>query len=200
MAKPKDIEILEKAEVYRGYFRIDRYRLRHGLFAGGMSKPVSREVFERGHAVGLLPYDPVRDSVVLIEQFRAGAYAAGMEPWLTEIVAGIIEPGETPEDVAKREALEEAGLTVAELWPVIRYIASPGGASETCRVFVGRVDTSGAGGIHGLNSEDEDIRVRVYPWTDTARLLNEGRIVNALGLVALQWFALHRDEVRARWR
>jgi ADP-ribose pyrophosphatase len=198
--KPKDVEILEKAEVYRGYFRIDRYRLKHGLFAGGMSKPVSREVFERGHAVGLLPYDPVRDAVVLIEQFRAGAYAAGMEPWLTEIVAGIIEPGETPEDVAKREALEEAGLTVAELWPVIRYIASPGGASETCRVFVGRVDAGGAHGIHGLNSEDEDIRVRVYPWAKAARLLEDGRIVNALGLVALQWFALHRDEVRARWR
>lgn len=199
MSDPKDIEILEKDTVYRGYFRIDRYRLKHGLFAGGMSKPVSREVFERGHAVGLLPYDPVHDAVVLLEQFRVGAYAAGMTPWLIEIVAGIIEEGETPEDVAKREALEEADLIVAELWPVIRYIASPGGASETCQVFIGRVDANGAGGIHGLNSEDEDIRVRVYPWKDVLRLLDEGRIVNALGLVALQWFALHRDEVRARW-
>jgi ADP-ribose pyrophosphatase len=200
MSKPKDIEILKKAEVYRGYFRIDRYLLKHELFAGGMSKPVSREVFERGHAVGLLPYDPVRDSVVLLEQFRAGAYAAGMEPWLTEIVAGIIEPGETPEDVAKREALEEAGLTVSALWPVIRYIASPGGASETCRVFIGRIDANGVGGIHGLNSEDEDIRVRVYPWADAVRLLEDGGIVNALGIIALQWFALHRDEVRAQWK
>jgi len=200
MSKPKDIEILDKTTFYQCYFRVDRYRLRHELFAGGMSKPIMREVFERGHAVGLLPYDPVRDAVVLIEQFRVGAYAGGMEPWLTEIIAGIIEPDETPEDVARREALEEAGLTVSALWPICRYVGSPGGASETVRLFLGRVDSGSAGGIHGLNAEDEDIRVRAMPWSDAARLLEDGKIVNALGLVALQWLALHRDDVRARWR
>ena len=105
-----DVEIIERATVYQGYFRVDRYRLRHSLFAGGMSAPIEREIFERGHAVAVLPYDSIRDEVVLIEQFRAGAYAAGRPAWLLEIVAGIIEPGETRETVARRETQEEAGL------------------------------------------------------------------------------------------
>ena len=199
-ANPLAVDIIEKTAVYNGYFRINRYRLRHGLFAGGMSAPIQREVFERGHAVGVLPYDPVRDEVVLIEQFRIGAFVAGFTPWLTEIVAGIIEDGETPEDVAKRETLEEAGLTVSDLLPMCRYVVSPGGASESVHVFLGRVDAGHAGGIHGLNSEDEDIRVEALPWTEARALLDHGKITNALGLVALQWLALHRDDVRARWR
>ena len=108
----KDVEILDKSEQYKGYFRINRYRLRHRLYAGGWSGELQRELFERGHAVGVLPYDPAADSVVLIEQFRIGALVAGMEPWLTEIVAGIIEEGEAPEEVARRETREEAGLEV----------------------------------------------------------------------------------------
>lgn len=196
---PKAVDIEKTEPVYRGYFQINRYTLRHGLFAGGMSGTITREVFERGHAVGLLPYDPVRDEVVLIEQFRIGAYVAKMEPWLTEIVAGIIEDGESPEDVARRETLEEAGLTISELLPMCRYVVSPGGTSESVRVFLGRVDSSHAGGIHGLNSEDEDIRVTAMPWRDARKLLDDGKITNALGLIALQWFALHHDEVRRRW-
>jgi len=198
-AKPSAVEIIEKTTVYDGYFRMNRYVLRHGLFAGGMSAPIKREVFERGHAVGVLPYDPVRDQVVLIEQFRIGAYVAGFAPWLTEIVAGIIEDGETPADVAKRETLEEAGLTVSELLPMCRYVGSPGGASESVEVFLGRVDAAHAGGIHGLDNEDEDIRVQAMPWAEARALLDHGKITNALGLVALQWLALHRDDVRRRW-
>lgn len=200
MSKPDAVEIIKKEAVYNGYFRINRYTLRHGLFAGGMSGTITREVFERGHAVGLLPYDPVHDAVVLIEQFRIGAYVAGMEPWLVEIVAGIIEDGEAPDDVARRETLEEAGLTISELLPMCTYAVSPGGASESVRVFLGRVDSTHAGGIHGLNSEDEDIRVTAMPWSDAKRLLDDGKVTNALGIIALQWFALHRDEVRRRWR
>jgi ADP-ribose pyrophosphatase len=196
---PSAVDIIEQATVYNGYFRINRYILRHGLFAGGMSAPIKREVFERGHAVGVLPYDPVRDQVVLIEQFRIGAYVAGFAPWMTEIVAGIIEDGETPGDVAKRETLEEAGLTVTELLPMCRYVGSPGGASESVHVFLGRVDAATAGGIHGLNSEDEDIRVEALPWIEARALLDHGKITNALGIVALQWLALHRDDVRRRW-
>ena len=198
-AKPSAVDIIEKTAVYNGYFRINRYLLRHELFAGGMSATIKREVFERGHAVGVLPYDPIRDEVVLIEQFRIGAYVANFAPWLTEIVAGIIEDGETPEDVAKRETLEEAGLTITELMPMCRYVGSPGGASESVQVFLGRVDATDAGGIHGLNSEDEDIRVQAMPWTEARALLDQGKITNALGLVALQWLALNRDDVRRRW-
>lgn len=199
MSTPEKVDIVEKATVYDGYFKIVRYRLKHEKFAGGMSNLIQREVFERGHAVGVLPYDPVRDEVVLIEQFRIGAHVAHMEPWLIEIVAGIIDPNETPEDVAKREALEEAGLIIQELMPICKYIGSPGGASESVQVFLGRVDSLNAGGIHGLDNEDEDIRVRVMPWAEARKLLDQGGITNVLGLVALQWLALHHDEVRNRW-
>jgi ADP-ribose pyrophosphatase len=194
-----DIEILGKTEQYKGYFRINRYRLRHGLYAGGWSGELKREVFERGHAVGVLPYDPVADSVVLIEQFRIGALVAGMDAWLTEIVAGIIEEGEAPEEVARRETREEAGIEVMDLMPICRYLVSPGGSSESVTLYCGRVDSRGAGGIHGLVEEHEDIRVEVAPYAEVVRGLEEGRFTNAISIIALQWLALHRDRVRAAW-
>ena len=200
MNTPEAVDIVKKDTVYDGYFKMIRYTLRHEKFAGGMSNLITREVFERGHAVGVLPYDPVRDEVVLIEQFRIGAHVAHMEPWLIEIVAGIIDEGETPEQVARREALEEAGLTIGELMPMCKYIGSPGGASESVQVFLGRIDSTSAGGIFGLDNEDEDIRVRVMPWAEARKLLADGGITNALGLVALQWLALNRDEVRKNWK
>ena len=131
MNSSDDVDIREKRTVYQGHFRIDRYRLRHRLHEGGWSAEMSREVFERGHAAAVLPYDPIRDEVVLIEQFRVGAYAAGKSPWLVEIVAGIIDPGETPEEVVRREAREEAGLEVGALERIADYLSSPGGASES---------------------------------------------------------------------
>ena len=195
----KDIEILDKSEQYKGYFRINRYRLRHRLYAGGWSGELQRELFERGHAVGVLPYDPAADSVVLIEQFRIGALVAGMGPWLTEVVAGIIEEGEAPEEVARRETREEAGIEVMDLMPICRYLVSPGGSSESVVLFCGRVDSRGAGGIHGLAAEHEDIKVDVVPYAEAMRRLEEGDFTNAISIIALQWLALHRDRVRAAW-
>ena len=193
------VELLDKSERYSGFFRINRYRLRHRLFAGGWSGAIEREVFERGHAVGVLPYDPVADSLVLIEQFRIGALVAGMSPWLIEVVAGIVEEGEAPEEVARRETREEAGLEIQALMPMCRYLVSPGGSSESVRLYCGRVDSRGAGGIHGLAEEHEDIRVDRLPYGDAMRLLEEGRVTNSVSLIALQWLALHRDRVRAAW-
>ena len=195
----KDIEILDKSEQYRGYFRINRYRLRHRLYAGGWSGELQRELFERGHAVGVLPYDPAADSVVLIEQFRIGALVAGMGPWLTEVVAGIIEEGEAPEEVARRETREEAGIEVMDLMPICRYLVSPGGSSESVILFCGRVDSRGAGGIHGLAAEHEDIKVDVVPYAEAMRRLEEGDFTNAISIIALQWLALHRGRVRTAW-
>ena len=194
-----DVRILACETVYQGYFRIDRYRLRHRRYDGGWSQDLNREVLERGHAVGVLPYDPRRDEVVLIEQFRVGAQAAGWAPWQLEIVAGIIDPGETAEAVARRESLEEAGLTLLELTPIMAFLLSQGAASETIRLFCGRVDAAGAGGVHGLAHEGEDIKVVVVPYAELAGLLAAGKVTNATGLVALQWLLLNRDELRARW-
>ncbi len=196
----RKIEILEKVSAFQGYFRIDRYRLRHSLHAGGMSAEITREVFERGHAVGVLPFDPVRDEVVLIEQFRIGAHAAGDDPWLTEIVAGIIDEGESMEDVALRETEEEAGLRPEALLPMVSYLVSPGGASEKVDLYLARVDASGAGGIHGLDHEHEDIRVFTLPFAEAAALVDAGRINNAMTLIALQWLMRRHDDVLGRWR
>ncbi len=194
-----DIEIIEQKTVFQGYFRIDRYRLRHKLFAGGWSGEVMREIFERGHAAAVLPYDPVRDTVALVEQFRIGALSAGRDPWMIEVVAGIIDAGEEAEDVARREAVEEADVTLTALAPMLTFLASPGGTSETCALYCGRADLSRAGGIHGLPEENEDIRVLVIPADAAIRLLADGKVENATAVIALQWLALHRDRLRREW-
>lgn len=194
------VEIMERRTVFQGYFRVDRYRLRHKLFAGGMSAEITREVFERGHAAAVLPYDPMRDEVLLIEQFRPGALAAGWHPWVIEPVAGIIEPGESLTDVVQREAREEAAAVIHDLLPIYHYLTSPGGTSETCALFCGRVDTQGAGGVHGHPGENEDIRVMVVPFAETQAWLGSGTLNNALLIIALQWLTLNRDKVREKWR
>ena len=130
-----DVEVLERTIPYNGYFRIQAYRLRHRRFGGGWTEVMTRELFERGHAAVVLPYDPARDRVVLIEQFRIGAYAAGLAPWMIEAVAGIIEPGEAPEEVVRREALEEAGCAVTALEAIGTVMPSPGGSSEILHLY-----------------------------------------------------------------
>lgn len=195
----RHVELIGKATLFQGYFRVDRYTLRHETFAGGMSEEIAREVFERGHAAAALPYDPVRDEIVLLEQFRVGALAAGWEPWLIEVVAGIVEDGETPEDVARRETLEEAGLAAQTLEHAASILVSPGGTSETLELFCARVDSTDAGGIFGLDHEAEDIRAFVLPGSEVAALLASGKVKNATALIALQWFALNRDRLRTAW-
>jgi ADP-ribose pyrophosphatase len=197
-ARDADVELHEKTTPYRGYFRVDRYRLRHRLFGGGWSVEVTREVFERGHAVAVLPYDPRRDGVVLIEQFRMGPYAVGEPPWLMEIVAGIIDQGEEPEDVARRELLEEAGLApVGPLVPIGRYFTSPGGSTETIRLYYAAVDSAAAGGIHGLTHEGEDIRAQVVDFATAMAWLDAGRFDSSPPIIALMWLQRHRDRLRA---
>jgi len=190
-------EILGHENAYQGFFRIDHYRLRHGLFGGGMSAEISREVFERGHAAAILLYDPELDAVVLIEQFRLPAYLAGFGASQIEIPAGMIESGETPEEVAHREVWEETGLILLDLLPVRRFLSSPGGSTETVHMFCGRVDSSKAGGIHG--DATEDIRVFALPYADAAALMEDGTIANAFTLLALQWLGANRCELRRRW-
>jgi ADP-ribose pyrophosphatase len=197
---PANIDIIEKRTVFQGYFRVDSYTLRHGLFDGGWSGTMKREVFERGHAAALLPYDPVRRQFVMCEQFRVGAYAGGMNPWQLEIVAGIIEDGESPEAVVRRETEEEAGRTVLDLWPVQRYLASPGGTSETIYLYLGRISADGAGGIFGVAGEDEHIRVKVIEEEELRQLMDRGELTNAATLIMAQWFFLNRERVRASWK
>lgn len=193
------VELVDHVVAFQGYFRIGRYFFRHGLYQGGQSAILKREVFERGQAAAVLPYDPVRDEVVLIRQFRAGAYVAGRHPWTWEIVAGILEDSESPEELIRREAIEEAALEIRDVIAMHDVVLSPGACSETCASFLGRVDTTNAGGIYGLESEGENILVKVVPFAEARAMLERDEIGNAIGVLALQWLALHRDEVRARW-
>jgi len=202
MPKPpsEKAEVVRHEVAYQGYFKVGRYFFRHSLHRGGMSEVISREVFERGQAGAVLPYDPARDEVILIRQFRAGSFVAGRHPFTWEAVAGIIEVNETAEVMIRREAVEEAGLDIADTLPIASVMLTPGACSESCEIFLGRVDTTNAGGIHGLPSEHEDILVKVLPFTEAYAMVERHEVDNAVAVVALQWLALHRDEVRKRWR
>ncbi len=193
------VELIEKQTAFRGYFRIDRLRLRFPLYEGGMSREVVREVLERGQVAAVLLVDPDRDCVVLIEQFRPGPYAAGEQPWLIEAVAGVIEGTENAEEMARREAREEANCEITDLFPIMRFFTSPGASTESVALFCGRVDSTDAGGVHGLEEEGEDIRVLVVPVMEALSLLHEGKIVNAKTIIALQWLASNYDKVKKRW-
>jgi len=195
-----DVEIIARETLYSGFFSLTRYHFRHRLFNGEMSGEVKREVFERGHAAVLLPYDPIRDEVVLIEQIRIPAFDSSATPWLLELVAGIIEEGETPEDVVRREAVEEAGLTPRRVKPVLSYLASPGGTSERLAILVGEVDASVAQGNHGLEEENEDILVHVVSRQQAYQWVEEGKIDNAASVIALQWLELHHKKLRDEWK
>jgi len=191
----KDVEIVSRETAYRGYFSIEAYKLRYRLFEGGWSESVEREVFERGQVAAVLPYDPKLNKVVLIEQFRVGALNDKRSPWLLEIVAGVLEPDETPEQLAHREAKEEAGIEILEMIPMYHYWVSPGGCTERVKLFCGKVDASQAGGIHGLDHEHEDIRVHVVDVQEAFDMVRSGVINNALSIIALQWLELNLERM-----
>lgn len=193
------LEVLHREVCFEGFLRLERYRLRHGLFAGGWSDPLVRELVERGRSVAVLPYDPVRDEVVLIEQFRIGALEAPGGPWLIEIVAGMLDAGESPAAVARRESLEEAGCRLGRLIPVCDYLVSPGGTSERIALYCGEADAALVGGVHGIAEEGEDIRALAVGLDEALAMVDSGRINSASPIIALQWLALNRERVRAAW-
>jgi ADP-ribose pyrophosphatase len=183
--------------LFEKYFKLDEYHVSHELFAGGSSPVFTREIFERGHVVAVLPYDPGCGKVVLIEQFRAGAIDDGEGPWLIECVAGVIETGESEKEVAMRECVEEAACRIERLETISRYYVSPGGTSERCSLFCGIVDSEGVGGIHGLPHEHEDIRVMVVDAEQAFDWIGEGRIRSSATIIALQWLQLNQKRLRA---
>jgi ADP-ribose pyrophosphatase len=192
--------ILKQRLLYQGFFRLTEFELQHDLFAGGESPVIRRELLDRHHAAGILPYDPARDEVVLVEQFRIGAAGQREDgPWLIEVIAGYREPGETPEAVVAREAIEEADCKVSDIELICRYYTSPGSSNEQIHLYIGRCETSGLGGIHGLAHEGEDIRVHVVSSQTAFDWLDAGRIDNSMAIITLQWFRLNRESLRHRW-
>jgi ADP-ribose pyrophosphatase len=195
----KQFEILHTEVVYPGFFRMEKYRLKHTLFAGGWSAEISRELFMRGNCVAVLLYDPHTDEIVLIEQFRVGAISQLDRAWMVEIVAGAIEEGETAEQVAYRESIEEAGCEIQELMVINEFYTTPGGSSEKITLFCGKIDSTQVGGIHGLDDEDEDILVRAVPFDVAYEMLENREIESAIPIVAIQWLALNRQQLKHKW-
>ena len=191
-----DVEIIRRETGFSGFYRMDILTLRHRLFRGGWGPELRRELFVRRDAVCVLPYDPWADTVVLLEQVRVGALDKSERPWLIELVAGLFDDDESPEDVAHREAQEEADLTLLKLLPIMRYFPSPGGSDERVHLYCALVDSAGVGGIHGLDSEGEDIRVSVWPRTDAIAAMESGLIDNAASIIGLQWLAMHASRLR----
>ena len=192
-----DVELIQRDTLYQGFFRLEALELRHRLFEGGWSDAVRREVHHRFDAVGVLLYDPHRDALVLIEQFRAGAIDDPTSPWKLEFVAGLVDKDESLEDVARREALEEAGCQVGQLTKLHTYYPSPGACNERVTLFCGLVDTQGLGGVYGVDDEHEDIRVHIVTFTHAWELLEQGRLDNAMSLIGLHWLAGQRASLRA---
>ncbi len=192
----QDTEVIRQEVLYQGFFRMEKLQLRHRTFAGDWTPVFTRELFERGEAVCVLLYDPARDCVVLTEQFRPGALGDERSPWLLELVAGMVEPGEQYEQVARREALEEAGCVVEQLLPICHYWVSPGGTSERVYLYCALIDSRPLGGLHGLADEHEDIRLVTLSFADAWQALEHGIINNAATIMALQWLKIQHHRLQ----
>lgn len=195
----KQFKVLKQETMYQGFFSLNRYQVQHSLFAGGNSEILTRELFQRGSCVAVLLYDPDADKVVIIEQFRMGPVGQPdrhEQAWLLEIVAGAIEQGETAEQVAYREAEEEAGCVVKEMRLINEFYTSPGGTSERISLFYGRVNAENVGGIYGLDHEHEDILVSTVSFAEAYAMIEDGRIESAIPIIAIQWLALNKHKLR----
>lgn len=199
-----DVVIDSESRVWSGRFPLDVVRFRHRRFDGAQSGVRTWELWRRGRAAALLPYDPVTDSVVLIEQFRFPALAAGIDPVLVELPAGLCEDGEAPETAIRREMIEEMRMSADRLEHIGGFLLTPGGADELCELYVGRVaapptDADGIAWHAGEAEENEDIRVRVWPADTAIAAAMAGKMPNIVTAAGLFWLAARRDWLRDRW-
>jgi len=199
MSKRK-FEIVKRETLFQGYFRVDRYHVRHERFGGGWSGVYNREVLERGaRVVAVLLFDPRHDKIIMVEQFRVPVMARDDNPWNLELVAGVVDPGETPETAARREAREEAGCEIAELQKLFSCYLTPGSSSEHITIYIGRAEAPEDGGVFGVEKENEDIRVCVMDAAKAIGMLYDGTLRDAASIIAMQWFATRHTELRSRW-
>lgn len=197
-----DVQIKSCKRCHDGFYKLDKLALQHKTFAGAQSDVFERELVVRGDAVGILLYDPTLELFAMVEQIRVGALERECSPWLLEIVAGLLDkPNEPKQQVAIREAMEEAGCTVQAIAPMIEYFCSPGGSTEFFSLFCGKVDLNQAkAGVFGLDEEHEDIYLHLLAVDDVLAMLNTGKINNAMTIIALQWFALNKNRLANLWQ
>lgn len=187
----------EHSLLYQGFYKMDLLTVSHQRFKGG-NLTIKRELFDRHDAVCVLLVDLNREEVVFVEQFRVGALREP-NPWLLELVAGLIDKDEQPDEVARREAVEEAGVAIGRMEPICRYLPSPGGSNERIFLYVGEVDTSKAHGVHGLDEEGEDIRVTTCSFDTAFAWVRDGTVNNAAAIIGLQWLQLNHESLKERW-
>ncbi len=199
-----DAIIVSQTRAWRGRYAVDVIRFRHRRFDGAMSEPRTWELWRRGRAAALVPYDPITDSVVLIEQFRLPALAAGIAPVLVELPAGLVEDGEDPGPAMHRELYEEMRLTADRLHHIGGFLLAPGGCDELLELYAGRVRVPDAGadgiaGHAGAAAEGEDIRIRVWPADKAIAHATDGKFPNSVTTIGLLWLAARRDSLREEW-
>lgn len=195
----QDVEVVSKKSLFSRFFTVSLVSFKHKLFAGGWSETVEREIFERGDAVVVLPYDPALDKIVMVEQIRVGCMENARHPWAFELVGGMIEQGQSIESVALRETEEETGLIATDLIPMQSYLSSCGGTSERIFLYVAKVDSTKCGDICGLDYEHEDIKVHQFDSEQVFHWLENGKIDAAAVVIALQWFKLNKQQVLDKW-
>jgi len=197
-AVPGDVVVARRRLPYAHFFAIEEYDVAWRRFDGTMSDTVTRAAFVSGDVVTVLPYDPVRDRVLVVEQFRAGPYARGdAQAWQIEAIAGRVDPGETPEEAARREAEEEAGLLLSNLTEVARYYPSPGAVSEYLYSYVAlTVLPDGSAGVFGVEGEAEDIRGHLISFDRLMELVASGEIENAPLIMTALWLQRERPRLR----
>jgi ADP-ribose pyrophosphatase len=193
------IEILGQEWLSQGFMKLAKYTVQHERFDGSMIGPFTREIVMRTNAVGVLPYDPVADKFLLIEQFRLAAHLGNMPAWQREVIAGIADRDESPEELARREAIEEANCKVTDLMEMTRILLSPGMSNEVLILFCGRMDSSQSTGVHGLATEHEDIRSTLYDAREIPALIEQGTTGNGPLMIALYWMQANRERLRKLW-
>lgn len=186
-----DMDIVSRESAYQGFIPVDVIHLRHRLFAGGWSDTMRRELAIRPAAVGVLLYDPMHESLVMVKQFRTGIIGAGQSPWMLEIVAGLADADEEPIEVVRREAREEANCEIIDAVPICEYFNSPGWCDERINLFCAVVDSTALQGIHGLDDEHEDILIVTVPLEHAVAMVESGEINNAMSIIAIQWLRLN---------
>jgi len=190
-----DYLVKTRQKRFRGFLRIDTIKLKHKLFLGGWSPEIERELLVREDAVGVLLFDPARDKIVLVRQFRVGLIDKSDSPWILELVAGMVEAGEQLDQVAIREVREESNVEVSDLIKICDYFNSPGVSSEKVSLYLGIVASDEMGGVYGLESENEDIEVVVLPYEEAIKGIKKGYLANAMSIIALQWLELNKSDV-----
>ena len=186
-----NFKVTNKKNLYDGFFKMNEISLKYKKYDGSWSNEIKRELFGGAQVSAVLPYDPIKKKIVLIQQFRPGTISKNTNNYLNEIVAGIIDAGESPEIAAKRECLEETGYKIKKLTPIQGYFPAPGSSESFYHLFLGEVDSKNGKKIMGLYKENEDILVKSFDINQVKKMLQEGKFVNGLTLIAIQWFFLN---------